>query len=81
MALAGAIGGAPTFLGTIIGTRFNSEFVFVAFLALAAGAILYVVGELLAAGRRMSWEVTLWGILAGFIAGLTTELIVIAAGA
>lgn len=81
LALAGAIGGAPTFLGTIIGTRFNSGFVFVAFLALAAGAILYVVGELLAAGRRMSWEVTLWGILAGFIAGLATELIVIAAGA
>jgi ZIP family zinc transporter len=81
LALAGAIGGAPTFLGTIIGTRFNSEFVFVAFLALAAGAILYVVGELLAAGRRMSWEVTLWGILVGFIAGLATELIVIAAGA
>lgn len=81
LALAGTIGGGPTFLGTIIGTRFSSEFVFVAFLALAGGAILYVVGELLVAGRRMSWEITLWGILAGFIAGLATELVVVAAGA
>ena len=55
LALAGAYRGGPTFIGTIIGTRFSSEFVFVAFLALAAGAILYVVGELLAAGWRMSW--------------------------
>jgi hypothetical protein len=29
--------------------------VFVGFLALAAGAILYVIGELFASGRRLSW--------------------------
>jgi ZIP family zinc transporter len=79
--LAGIVGGGPTFLGTVVGTVFHSDLVFVAFLALAAGAILYVVGELFSAGRRLSWEITLWGVFAGFVAGLATELVLIAAGA
>ena len=81
LALAGLIGGGPTFVGTLVGTAFVSAYVFVLFLSLAAGAILYVVGELLNAGRRMSWEITLWGILAGFLIAFATELIVVAAGA
>jgi ZIP family zinc transporter len=80
LATAGLIGGGPTFLGTLIGTAFTSDLLSVAFLALAGGAILYVVGEILNAGRRMSWEVTLWGILAGFLIGVTTELVLVAAG-
>ncbi len=80
LVVAGIVGGGPTFLGTLVGTSINSTYVFVAFLALAAGAILYVVGELFNAGRRMSWEVTLWGVLAGFLVGLATELVVVAAG-
>ena len=47
---------------------------------LAAGAILYVLGELLPVGRRLSWEVTLWGLLAGFLLGVATDLILVAAG-
>jgi ZIP family zinc transporter len=78
--LAGLIGGGPTFVGTVVGNAVSSTYVFVAFLALAAGAILYVVGELFAAGRRMSWEVTLWGVLAGFLLGLGTDLVLTAAG-
>ena len=65
LGLAGLVGGGPTFVGT---------------LALAGGAILYVVGEILNAGRRMSWEVTLWGLLAGFLLGVATELVLVAAG-
>jgi len=80
LVLAGIVGGGPTFLGTLVGTSISSAYVFVAFLALAAGAILYVVGELFNAGRRMSWEVTLWGVLVGFLVGLATELVVVAAG-
>ena len=76
---AGLIGGGPTFLGTILGTSITSEYVFVAFLALAAGAILFVVGELLNAGRRLSWDATLWGVATGFIAGFSTELVLKAA--
>ena len=81
LALAGLIGGGPTFLGTIIGTAVTSPVLFVAFLALAAGAILYVVGELIAWGRRTSWELTLWGIFLGFLFGLATDLVLVAAGA
>lgn len=80
LGLAGLIGGGPTFLGTVVGTRFDSAFVFVGCLALAAGAILYVLGELLPVGRRLSWEVTLWGLLAGFLVGVATDLILVAAG-
>jgi zinc transporter, ZIP family len=81
LVLAGIVGGGPTFLGTLVGTILHSDLVFVAFLALAAGAILYVVGELFAAGRRLSWEITLWGVFVGFIIGLGTELVLVAANA
>ena len=81
LVVAGLIGGGPTFLGTIIGSAFDSPFLFVAFLLLAAGAILYVVGELIVAGRRASWELTLWGLFAGFLLGVATDLVLTAAGA
>jgi zinc transporter, ZIP family len=79
--LAGLVAGGPTFVGTIIGNSFSSEYVFVLFLSLAAGAILYVLGELFAVGRRLSWEITLWGVLIGFVLGVATELVIVAAGA
>ncbi|GAB1639755.1 ZIP family metal transporter [Krasilnikovia sp. MM14-A1259] len=82
LALLGLIGGGPTFLGTLVGQRFTSDPVSVAFLALAAGSILYVVIELLAVGRRMAAkEITTWGILAGLLLGFLTDAIVTAAGA
>jgi hypothetical protein len=31
-------------------------------------------------GRRLSWEATLWGLLAGFLLGLATELVLAVAG-
>lgn len=80
LALAGLVGGGPTFLGTIVGTSFDSLFLYVGCLALAAGAILYVIGELLPAGRRLSWEITLWGLLAGVMLGVGTDLVVVVAG-
>jgi ZIP family zinc transporter len=81
LGIAGLVGGGPTFLGTLVGTSFANEFVFTAFLALAGGAILYVLGELFAAGRKMDWSMMLWGTLAGFIAGASTELILVLARA
>jgi len=54
----------------------------VAFLALAAGSILYVVIELLAVGRKMGIkEITTWGLLIGLLAGFLTDAIVTAGGA
>jgi zinc transporter, ZIP family len=82
LALLGLIGGGPTFLGTLVGQRITSEPVSVAFLALAAGSILYVVIELLAVGRKQGLkQVTGWGIMAGLALGFATDAIVIAAGA
>ena len=49
-------------------------------LALAAGALLYVIGEILPVGRRLSWELTLWGLMAGFLLALATELVLEVAG-
>jgi ZIP family zinc transporter len=77
----GLVAGGPTFVGTIVGTAFTSEYVFVLFLSLAAGAIIYVIAQLLHTGRRMSWETTVWGLLVGFLVALGTELVLVAAGA
>jgi ZIP family zinc transporter len=78
---AGLIGGGPTFIGTLLGTTVTSDLVFVGFLALAAGAILYVIGELFHSGRKLTWDWMLWGILAGFLVGFATDMILVAAGA
>jgi zinc transporter, ZIP family len=82
LGLLGLIGGGPTFAGTLVGQRFTNPTVSIAFLALAAGSILYVVIELLAVGRKMgAKEITTWGIVAGLIAGFATDAILTAGGA
>jgi ZIP family zinc transporter len=82
LALVGLIGGAPTFLGTVVGQRFTNEFVSIAFLGLAAGSILYVVIELLAVARKADLKVlTTWGIFAGLVLGFVTDAVITAAGA
>jgi ZIP family zinc transporter len=80
--IAGTIAGGPTFLGTLVGTVVTSDYLAVLFLTLAAGAIVYVIAELLNVGRRLgAWDVTVWGVLAGFLVGAATELVIVAAGA
>jgi ZIP family zinc transporter len=82
LGLLGLIGGGPTFAGTLLGQHLVSDTLSVAFLALAAGSILYVVIELLAVGRRLGRkEITTWGIFLGLAAGFLTDAIVTAAGA
>ena len=78
----GLIAGGPTFLGTVIGQSFQNESVFAAFLALAAGSILYVVIELLAVARKLGHkDMTTWGILVGLILGFATDFVLVAVGA
>lgn len=80
--LLGLIGGGPTFLGTMVGMVFNSPQVFILFLALAAGAIIYVVSELLGGAKRFKApEIVMWGLLVGFLLGYATDLIVTFGGA
>jgi zinc transporter, ZIP family len=80
--LVGLIGGGPTFLGTAVGIAFYSPQLFVFFLALAAGAIIYVVAELFGVAKRFtSQEIIMWGLLGGFLLGYASDLIVTFAGA
>lgn len=84
LGLLGLIGGGPTFVGTLIGyaTGGGHPAVSVLFLALAAGAILYVIGELQHAGRKIgAHDVAMVGLLTGFLVAYGTDLVLHAAGA
>jgi ZIP family zinc transporter len=81
LAGAGLIAGGPTFLGAVIGYLASSELLSVLFLALAAGAVISVVGELFHLMRRLSTPtMTAWGILAGFLAAYATDLLLVFGG-
>jgi ZIP family zinc transporter len=78
----GLIGGGPTFLGTVIGRSFVNEPVYVCFLALAAGSILYVVVQLLKVAFKLDRRWALYGgLFVGLLLGFATDFIVTAAGA
>ena len=82
LGVLGLIGGAPTFIGTVVGQAWVSEAVSIAFLALAAGSILFVVAELIPVCRRMaSKELVLSGILLGLFLGFATDFVLVASGA
>ncbi len=77
LALAGFIGGAPTFLGTIAGSFLISTTIELLFLTLAAGSILYIVGELIHLGKLQGQHRTaMIGILVGFFLAYGSELII-----
>ena len=81
LGLLGLIGGAPTFLGTVLGQAWTSEAVTVAFFAIAAGSILYVVQELFNANRKYGHTVLVtWLVLAGLVLGFATDFVIDAAG-
>ena len=77
----GLVGGGPTFVGTVIGNSFVNDAMFILFLALAAGSILYVVIQLLKVAARQGFEeLVMWGIFAGIVLGFATDYILVAAG-
>jgi zinc transporter, ZIP family len=81
LGLMGLIGGAPTFVGTLIGHSWTSENLSILFFTLAAGSILYVVIELLNVCRTFgSKSLTAWGITLGLVLGFATDFILVAAG-
>jgi ZIP family zinc transporter len=82
LALAGLIGGGPTFLGSLVGYQTTSEPLELCFYALAGGAILYVIGEIWHGMRRLGHrELGLLLLAAGFMAGVITDLVVVYGGA
>lgn len=81
LALLGIIGGGPTLVGTLLGTVFVNDVVSIAFLALAAGSILYVIVQLLGVAVKFARPFALYGgLLIGLFAGFATDFIVTAAG-
>jgi ZIP family zinc transporter len=81
LGLVGLIGGAPTFLGSMLGYSVTSEPLELAFYAVAGGAILYVIGEVWQGMRRYGHrELGLWLLSVGFFAGVVTDLVVVYGG-
>jgi len=79
--LAGLITGGPTFIGTIIGYRFYSPVLAVLFLAIAAGALIFVIGELWSVLRRTGLNaVVTTAMTGGFLVAFATELLIDVSG-
>jgi ZIP family zinc transporter len=82
LGLAGLIGGGPTFVGTLVGYYFVSTVMSILFLSLAAGALVYIIGELFQANWRSATKLQAsWGLLAGFLFAFLTDLVLVYAGA
>ncbi|HEY6593959.1 MAG TPA: ZIP family metal transporter [Asanoa sp.] len=82
LVLLGLVGGGPTLVGTLIGQSFVNEYVYLAFLALAAGSILYVIVQLVAvAVKHGRSHLLYWGLLGGILLGFATDFFIEAARA
>jgi zinc transporter, ZIP family len=77
LALAGLVGGGPVFLGAIVGYNVTSEPLELLFYSVSAGAILYVIGEIWGAMRRLGHrELGLLMLGAGVFLGVATEMVI-----
>jgi len=82
LGLVGLIGGGPTFLGTMVGYYFVSTAMSILFLSLAAGALIYIIGELFKGNWNSATKVPAsWGLLVGFLFAFLTDLVLVYAGA
>lgn len=80
--LAGLIGGGPTFIGTILGSLWNSPIAYILFLSTAGGALVYVSLLMYNSGRKqITNNILMLGIFVGLCAGFITDLIVSLGGA
>lgn len=74
--LLGLIAGGPTFLGTLLGSLWTNEVFNVFVLAMAGGAILYVLKEMFASVRQVTQQAALMTALSlGFMLGWGTEAV------
>ncbi len=78
---AGLIAGAPMPLGALAGAMWRSPLASVFFLAMGAGALVFVVGELFAVSRRFRQPIwSVWGTLIGFLAAYSVNLVLTTGG-
>ena len=77
----GLVGGGPTFAGTLLGSQWTSAPVYILFLAVAGGALIYVSMLMYNSGRRQTTnDVLMVGLFVGLSAGFVTDLIVTLGG-
>jgi zinc transporter, ZIP family len=76
LGLAGLVGGGPTVVGTMIGLFATSTYLSVLFLALAAGALLWVINEMFGVAKKLNSPPSLgWGLLTGFLVAYSADLL------
>jgi ZIP family zinc transporter len=82
LTVLGLLGGGPTLVGTVIGSFFVSTALSVLFLSLAAGAIIFIIGELFHVARRLGAPSAVSaGLFGGFALGFLTDLLMTLGGA
>lgn len=80
--LAGFIGGGPTFVGTILGSLWDSQLAYILFLSIAGGALIYVSMLMYNSGRKQTTNgIMMIGIFFGLVAGFLTDLMISLSGA
>jgi ZIP family zinc transporter len=80
--VAGLVGGGPTFVGTLLGSQWTSVPVYIFFLAVAGGALVYVSMLMYNSGRKQTTnDILMAGFFVGLFAGFVTDLIVTLGGA
>jgi ZIP family zinc transporter len=73
--IGGLVAGGPTFVGTIVGYAFNAPLLSVFFLAIAVGALVFVIGELWSVLKHTGITAMATGTMAlGFLIAFATEL-------
>jgi ZIP family zinc transporter len=81
LAVAGLVGGGPTFIGTIAGSLWISNLAYIFFLSIAGGALIYVTMLMYNSGRKQTTnDVLMVGIFIGLCAGFLTDLIITLSG-
>ena len=76
LSMTGLVAGGPTFLGAVVGGWWVNASTETLCLALAAGTILYVVGELLHLGRQLKEDAVVGiGLLVGFFVAMATDFL------
>jgi ZIP family zinc transporter len=79
---AGIVGGGPTFLGGVLGYSIVSPLLSIAFLGLAAGALIFVFNEMMSVARKFSLPmVTGVALTLGLLVAFATDFVLTAAGA
>jgi ZIP family zinc transporter len=76
LTLLGFIGGGPTFVGALLGAvRETNDLMLTFFLALAAGALIYIIaGMFYVARRQTSNHLFMLGVFVGFLVAYGTDL-------